>query len=73
MTGTDISLSALNKAREGVYGARRLEHLEGDMGERYFQPLGDGRFKVVESLAARVCCAGSMCWNWRRRQCPAWT
>lgn len=57
VTGTDISLSALNKAREGVYGARRLEQLDADQGERYFQVMDDGRFKVVESLAARVCCA----------------
>ncbi|MDT4817495.1 Chemotaxis protein methyltransferase [compost metagenome] len=57
VTGTDISLSALAKAREGRYGARRLEQLEAQLAERYFQAQDDGRYKIVPSLAARVCCA----------------
>jgi type IV pilus assembly protein PilK len=57
VTGTDISLSALSRSREGIYGPRRLEQLELNMRERYFQPLEDGRFRVVPSLAARVCFA----------------
>jgi type IV pilus assembly protein PilK len=31
VTGTDISLNALNKARDGQYGARRLEQLDADL------------------------------------------
>ena len=57
VTGTDISLSALSKARAGVYGARRLEQLEADLCERYFQAQEDGRYRVIPSLAQRVCCA----------------
>ncbi|GLZ85153.1 methyltransferase PilK [Metapseudomonas resinovorans] len=57
VTGTDISLNALAKAREGLYGARRLEQLEQALTERYFQAQDDGRYKIVPSLAARVCCA----------------
>ncbi|MFZ6045911.1 protein-glutamate O-methyltransferase [Pseudomonas sp. CR3202] len=57
VTGTDISLSALAKAREGRYAPRRLEQLETKLAERYFQAQDDGRYKVVPSLAARVCCA----------------
>ncbi|WP_339083623.1 CheR family methyltransferase [Pseudomonas sp. TMP9] len=57
VTGTDISLNALSKARDGQYGARRLEHLEADLSQRYFLAQDDGRFKVLPSLAARVCCA----------------
>jgi type IV pilus assembly protein PilK len=57
VTGTDISLSALAKAREGLYGARRLEQLEAELAGRYFQVQADGRYKIVPSLAARVCCA----------------
>ncbi|WP_044871313.1 protein-glutamate O-methyltransferase [Pseudomonas sp. LFM046] len=57
VTGTDISLSALGKAREGAYGARRLEQLETGLVERYFQAQANGRYKIVPSLAARVCCA----------------
>src|SRR3990167_1580904 len=36
VTGTDISLSALSKAHEGLYAARKLEQLEESLGERYF-------------------------------------
>ncbi|WP_415755948.1 protein-glutamate O-methyltransferase [Pseudomonas leptonychotis] len=57
ITGTDISLNALSKARDGQYGARRLEQLEADLCQRYFLAQDDGRFKVVPNLAARVCCA----------------
>ncbi|WP_160016264.1 protein-glutamate O-methyltransferase [Pseudomonas sp. 8BK] len=57
VTGTDISLNALSKARDGQYGARRLEQLDDDLCQRYFLAQGDGRFKVVPQLAARVCCA----------------
>ncbi|WP_439887179.1 protein-glutamate O-methyltransferase [Pseudomonas sp. MBLB4123] len=57
VTGTDISLNALSKAREGLYGARKLEQLEDDLRRRYFAAQADGRFKVIPSLAARVCCA----------------
>ena len=55
--GSDISLSALSRSREGVYGARRLEQLEPMVRERYFQPLAKDRFQVVPRLAARVCFA----------------
>lgn len=57
VTGTDISLNALSKARAGEYGARRLEQVDADLCQRYFARQVDGRFKVIASLAARVCCA----------------
>jgi type IV pilus assembly protein PilK len=57
VTGTDISLNALSKARDGQYAARRLELLESDLCQRYFLAQSDGRFKVVPTLASRVCCA----------------
>ncbi|TRX73630.1 protein-glutamate O-methyltransferase [Pseudomonas mangiferae] len=56
VTGTDISLSALNKARDAFYGARRLEAMDAAVAERYFRPM-QGGFKVVPDLVARVCCA----------------
>jgi type IV pilus assembly protein PilK len=55
--GTDISLSALSRSREGLYGERRLEQLEPDVRERYFAPLPERRYQVIPSLAARVCFA----------------
>ncbi|AYC35000.1 protein-glutamate O-methyltransferase CheR [Pseudomonas cavernae] len=57
VTATDISLNALSKAQAGLYSARRLEALDLELCQRYFLPQADGRFKVVPSLAARVCCA----------------
>ncbi|MBC9248926.1 methyltransferase [Pseudomonas alcaligenes] len=57
VTGTDISLNALNKAREATYGARRLEQMDADLCERYFAAQADGRCKVVPDLAERICFA----------------
>lgn len=57
VTGTDISLNALSKARDGQYAARKLEQIDAQLGQRYFVAQADGRFKVIPSLAARVCCA----------------
>ena len=55
--GTDISLSALSRSQEGVYAHRRLEQLDPNLRDRYFQALGGGRFQVLPSLAVRVCFA----------------
>lgn len=57
VTGTDISLNALSRSRDGIYGARRLEQVAPHWRERYFQRLPDDRFQVMPSLAARVCFA----------------
>ncbi|HCJ30904.1 MAG TPA: methyltransferase [Pseudomonas sp.] len=55
--GTDISLSALGRSRDGVYSRRRLEQLDPDLRKRYFQSMSDDRFRVIPSLAARACFA----------------
>ena len=75
VTATDISLSALNKARAGVYGSRRLEALEPELRRRYFEVQADERFKVVPSLAARLCCApsGTPTRGTRRSRRPSWS
>lgn len=57
VTGTDISLSALAKAREAVYGPRRLAHVAPPLRERYFRRLPDEQLQIVPELAARVCFA----------------
>lgn len=57
VTGTDISHSALSKARKGIYSARRLEQLNAESRGLYFQSLPTGGFQVIPSLAARVCFA----------------
>ncbi|HSC82947.1 MAG TPA: CheR family methyltransferase [Pseudomonas sp.] len=57
VTGTDISLNALSKARDATYGVRRLEQMDADLCERYFAAQADGRRKVVSELAERICFA----------------
>lgn len=57
VTGSDISLNALSKAREGRYGVRRLEQMDAALCERYFEPPVEGLYRVLPALASRVCFA----------------
>lgn len=57
VTGTDISLNALNRAREARYAARKLEDIDPELATRYFSAQDDGRYAVIPDLAERVCCA----------------
>lgn len=54
VTGTDLSLDALSRARSGCYSPFRVGELdERKMG--YFHTLDDGRLQVVQSLRDRTC------------------
>ncbi|HEY8330522.1 MAG TPA: CheR family methyltransferase [Pseudomonas sp.] len=55
VTGTDISLNALARARSGRYGARRVGEVGGELLERYFLEQPDGGFQVCEALRERTC------------------
>lgn len=57
ITATDISQPALQFAREGVYGQRKLEPIAPDEQARYFKALPEGRegYQVVDKLRDRVC------------------
>lgn len=57
VTGTDISLNALAKARTARYDARRLQGIAPEYLEAYFQPEDDGGFSVRGQLTERTCCA----------------
>lgn len=57
VTGTDISLNALSRARAAVYAARKLDEFDPALTERFFSVRDDGRYQVVPSLVERVCCA----------------
>ena len=57
IVGTDLSLSALARARSGCYGPRRVAEVEGELLERYFQERPDGSFQVCDSLRERTCFA----------------
>lgn len=54
VTGTDISLVALDKARRGVYGPRRLAGTDPYWQSHYFETLADNSVSVIPELKERV-------------------
>ncbi|WP_353623142.1 protein-glutamate O-methyltransferase CheR [Halospina sp. K52047b] len=54
VTGTDISLVALDKARHGVYGPRRLAGTAPYWQSHYFETLTDNSVSVIPELRKRV-------------------
>lgn len=57
VTGTDLSLNALARARAGCYGPRRVGGLEHELLERYFLAQPDDGYKVCDTLRERTCFA----------------
>lgn len=57
ITATDISQPALQTARAGEYGGRRIETIPVDMRVRFCEELGDGRIRIAERLRRRICFA----------------
>lgn len=57
VTATDISHSALKKARTARYSARRLETVSKEIVARYFVEEQPGCFQVNKDLMQRVCFA----------------
>ncbi len=55
ITGSDISLQALSRARQGRYSNGRLGSVPSRYASLYCQPAGSLRFEVVESLRRRSC------------------
>jgi type IV pilus assembly protein PilK len=55
ITASDISMQALQIAREGVYGSRKLEAVTADKQAKYFISEEPGFFKIVDSLRKRIC------------------
>lgn len=54
VTATDISLQSLQKARKGLYHARKVEQVTREERARYFIPA-DKDLQVVEKIRDRVC------------------
>jgi type IV pilus assembly protein PilK len=54
--GSDISTHALDHARLGLYAFEKVKHLDVSLLDRYFLNHADGKFSVVPSLKARLCC-----------------
>lgn len=58
ITGTDISMPTLNRARKGEFAARKVMQVDSRLREKYFVPTESGRtLAVVETLRERVCFA----------------
>lgn len=57
ITATDISLPALQTARTGEYGGRRIQTIPVDLRVRYCEELGDGKIRIADRLRRRICFA----------------
>lgn len=57
ITATDISQPALQTARAGVYGGRRIDGIPVDLRVRYCEELGGGKLRISERLRRRICFA----------------
>ena len=57
ITATDISLPTLAKARKGAYSARKVERIDPQLRERYFEKLNEREYQVVSALRDRICFA----------------
>ncbi len=55
VTGSDISKPAIEKARCGLFNARKLQGMNESFRTRYFRPAEQNRMKVVDSIRERVC------------------
>ena len=52
--GSDLSRHALSRARKAEYGPSAMRTTTDDRRQRFFDPLPEGRFKVKDSVRARV-------------------
>ena len=57
VTGTDISIPVLNKARLGVYSKRRIESLNTYYKNNYFSELASGEFELISEIKHKTCFA----------------
>jgi chemotaxis protein methyltransferase CheR/type IV pilus assembly protein PilK len=55
VTGTDISMPALGKARAGIFNERRILSVPEAYRGRYFLPVEKNRFQITPSIRDRVC------------------
>ena len=51
--GTDLNTTVMEKARQGVYSARAVRHVEGRVLDRYFVRDGDN-FHLIDEIKDRV-------------------
>ncbi len=51
---TDISLNALSTAKSGIYPADRVKPLPDHLKKKYFKPLPNGDFEIIDSVKREV-------------------
>ena len=52
--GSDIDTGMLDAARAAIYGKRALMRLTPELIEKYFEPLGDEQWRIIEDLRGSV-------------------
>jgi chemotaxis protein methyltransferase CheR len=52
--GSDIDTRVLEAAREGLYGQRALMRLTPDLIQKYFEPVGGDRWRILQDLRDSV-------------------
>ena len=57
VTGTDISIPVLNKARTGRFGKRKVDLVPEYYQDHYFKKLNESEFQVAESVRNNTCFA----------------
>lgn len=57
VTGTDISIPVLSKARKAVFSSRRLEAVSEHYVRHYFKQEPNGSYAITESLKRKTCFA----------------
>lgn len=51
---TDISHSVMDKAKMGVYSEEGMKGLSPEWKERYFTPLGDGKYEICQRIKDEI-------------------
>jgi chemotaxis protein methyltransferase CheR len=54
IVGSDIDTSALEAAREGIFGKRSLMRLTPDLVAKYFVPIDPERWRIAQSLRESI-------------------
>lgn len=54
IVGSDINTEVLGAAREGYFGQRALMHLNPQLVTKYFEPAGEGQWRIIEDLRGSV-------------------
>src|SRR5690606_7115586 len=52
--GSDIDTAALEACRQGIFGKRALMRLAPELVERYFRPLSDQRWQIIDEIRDSV-------------------